>query len=116
MKKQIFAILMASLVAGCATLTVTGSVVPIGETRPFVPQDKVYIYYATPENFVNLGTVKVVASQSATENIGVMQLVLPELVKQAGSIGANGVILKTKSIDPATGSEIHIADAIYVTR
>lgn len=116
MKKQIFAILMASFVAGCAGLTVTGSVVPTGETRPPIPQEQVHIYEAAPGNSLSIGTVQVVASESLAENIGVMQLVLPELAKQAGSIGANGVVQKSKKVDPATGAETYIADAIYVPK
>lgn len=114
MKNQIFAILIASFIAGCATLTVTGAVVPIGEKRPPIPQSRVGIYIAAPENSIKVGTVEVVVSESMNENTGAMALVLPELAKQAASIGANGIIPTTKTVDPKTGRETHLADAIYL--
>lgn len=116
MKNQIFAILMTCLVAGCATLTVTGKAVPIGEKREPIPQSQVMVYIAAPANAVKVGTVEVVASESTNKNIGAMNLVLPELEKQAASLGANGVVQTSKQVDPATGAETHSGEAIYVPK
>lgn len=114
MKNQIFTILIASFIAGCATLTVTGAAVPIGETRPPISESEVGIYIAAPANAIKVGTVEVAVSESTKENTGETGLVLPELAKQAASIGANGIITTTKGINPTTGYETHFADAIYV--
>jgi hypothetical protein len=116
MKNQIFALLIAGIVAGCSSLDVTGSAVTTGEAHQPVPQEQVKIYVGAPEKSVILGTVQVVASESANENIKTMELVLPELTKQAAAIGANGVVLKTNSVNPDTGSETYVADAILVSK
>jgi hypothetical protein len=117
MKKQIIAILITSFVAGCATLlTVKGAAVPIGEQRPAIPQNQVMMYLAPPTNSIKVGTVEVVASESMDENIGAIELVLPEISKQAASIGANGIVLTTKQVDLVTGAETHSADAFYVPK
>jgi hypothetical protein len=116
MKNLIFAIIISSLLAGCASLTVTGAVVPIGETRPPVSESEVGIYTAAPANAIKVGTVEVVTTQSMTENTEVMGLVLPEFIKQAAAIGANGFITTKREVDLKTGHETHFADAIYVPR
>lgn len=116
MKKQIFAILITLIVAGCASLTVVGTAIPTGEKRPPIPQDQVMMYLTAPENALKVGTIEVVASKSMEDNIGAIRLVLPEMESQAGSIGANGFILTTTQVDPKTGAETHFADAIYIPR
>jgi len=110
----VVAFLVAGLVAGCATLTVTGSAVASGEKRAPISPEQVKMYRTIPANASTIGTVQVVASESMDKNIGVMQLVFPELAKQAATIGANGIIPKSRKVDPATGSETHIVDAVYV--
>jgi hypothetical protein len=112
--KKLLAVLVAGFIAGCAMLNVTGSAVPTGEKRAPISPQQVKMYRALPANALTVGTVQVVASESMDQNIGVMELVFPELAKQAASIGANGIIPKSRKVDPATGSETHIADAVYV--
>lgn len=117
MKKQIFAILAAILLTGCAAgLTITGSAVPIGEPRPAAPEELVERYQAAPVNAVVLGTVQVVSSQNMNDNLDVIALIYAELIKQAAAIGANGIVTKPIEIDKGTGAETRTADAVYVPK
>ncbi len=117
MKTQIFAILVAFLLTGCAAgLTITGSAVPTGEPRPAAPEELVERYQAAPENAVILGTVQVVSSQNMNDNLDVIALIYAELIKQAATIGANGIVTKPIVIDKETGAETRTADAIYAPK
>lgn len=78
------------LISGCAT----GSAVVTGNTREPVDVEKVKIYSEPPENFEVIGIVTATSEDGWTEQQK-LDLAIKELKKQAGKLGANGVIIES---------------------
>jgi hypothetical protein len=88
-------------VVGCTTLG--GSHVLTGNARPAISGDGVKIYSEAPEKFERIGIVNahvMGASQRATD------VVMTELKRQAGLIGANGILLNGS--DPNFSANVYI--------
>ena len=77
-------------IIGCAS----GSVVLTGTKRPPVSPTEVRLYAKAPAEYEVIGIVKASSEMGMTEQ-GSMDYAVEELKKQAASVGANGVLLRT---------------------
>lgn len=84
------ALIVACMVIGCAS----GSVVLTGTKRPPVSPTEVKLYTKAPAEYEVIGIVKASSEMGMTEQ-GSMDYAVEELKKQAASVGANGVLLRT---------------------
>ncbi len=79
---------LAFKLAGCAS----GSAIVTGTTKPPVAAEQVAIYLDPPADFEVIGLVSASSDAGWTEQ-GSMNYAIDELKKQAGALGANGVLL-----------------------
>ena len=97
-----------------------------GKKRSSVNPDRISIYTEPPEDYEVIGIVTA-SSDSGFTDQGSLNYAIAELKKQAGKIGANGIILETISKSNSGGSfvgNVFVADsaqnvtgkAIYVLR
>jgi hypothetical protein len=99
--------MVACVAVGCAS----GSVVLTGMKRPPVSSTEVKLYTKAPADYEVIGIVKASSDAGMTEQ-GSMDYAIEELKKQAASVGANGVLLKT--VGKTGGDESISGEAIYV--
>jgi len=95
MKNLLFAAIL--ICAGCAT----GSHIITGTARPLISADGVRIYQSMPANAETIGVVNATfadSGQRATDRA------VAELKKQAGLIGANGVVVGNVGSNQGTGN------------
>ncbi|WP_294015595.1 hypothetical protein [uncultured Treponema sp.] len=97
-----------------------------GKKRPYVNPDRISIYTEPPEDYEVIGIVSA-SSDSGFTDQGSLNYAIAELKKQAGKIGANGIILESISKSNSGGSfvgNVFVADsaqnvtgkAIYVLK
>lgn len=125
MKKtlSLFTLLLICFVLfSCAS----GTAFVTGKKRSSVNPDRISIYTEPPEDYEVIGIVTA-SSDSGFTDQGSLNYAIAELKKQAGKIGANGIILETISKSNSGGSfvdNVFVADsaqnvtskAIYVLR
>ena len=70
----------------------TGSAIVTGNTRAPVAPEQVTIYLEPPDSFEVIGLVNASSDAGLTEQ-GSVNYAVEELKKQAGKLGANGVLL-----------------------
>lgn len=75
-------------IAGCAS----GSAIVTGATRTPVAPEQVKVYLETPADFEVIGLVSASSDAGWTEQ-GSVDYAVEELKRQAGKLGANGVLL-----------------------
>ncbi|MDB6018690.1 MAG: hypothetical protein JWR19_3179 [Pedosphaera sp.] len=97
MKVSLILLLAVALVTGCAT----GSHVITGTVRPPVVAQQVKLYDKAPEKFEVIGFVN---ANYDGNGQSAMDAVVLELKKQAGAIGANGVLVGQTSQTAHTAS------------
>lgn len=76
------------MLGACAS----GSAIITGETKASVPPEQVKIYLEPPTSFKTIGLVSASSDSGWTEQRAV-DYAIAELKKQAGKLGANGVLL-----------------------
>lgn len=86
--KVAFPAYLAAILAGCAS----GSVIVTGKIGTPVPADQVKLYLEPPADFEVIGLVNASSDSGWTEQ-GSVNYAIAELKKQAGKIGANGVLI-----------------------
>ncbi len=99
-----------TLVAGCTTGThkVTGVI------GPAISPDRVVVYYSTPAGSKTIGQVTAqsfggLTYQDASDDA------LQEIRRQAGTLGANGVVIHDWDTAPLCGAQVR-GEAILVSR
>ena len=83
-----------------------------GKKRPYVNPDRISIYTEPPEDYEVIGIVSA-SSDSGFTDQGSLNYAIAELKKQAGKIGANGIILESISKSNSGGSfvgNVFVAD------
>ena len=84
-----------------------------GKKRPYVNPDRISIYTGPPEDYEVIGIVSA-SSDSGFTDQGSLNYEIAELKKQAGKIGANGIILESISKSNSGGSfvgNVFVADS-----
>lgn len=84
----VFLQLAVFAIAACAS----GSAIVTGTTRPPVPAEQVVIYLEPPAEFEVIGLVNASSDAGLTDQKS-LDYAIKELKKQAGKLGANGVLL-----------------------
>lgn len=101
------------LLTGCAS----GSAIIVGEVREAVDPSQVKLYLDAPESFETIGIVTASSDAGWTEQ-GSVDYAVEELKKQAGKLGANGVLIESIGEQKSTiigGQGTGYAYAIPVT-
>ena len=84
-----------------------------GKKRSYVNPDRISIYTEPPEDYEVIGIVSA-SSDSGFTDQGSLNYAIAELKKQAGKIGANGIILESISKSNSGGSfvgNVFVADS-----
>lgn len=84
-----------------------------GKKRSYVNPDRISIYTEPPEDYEAIGIVSA-SSDSGFTDQGSLNYAIAELKKQAGKIGANGIILESISKSNSGGSfvgNVFVADS-----
>lgn len=110
--RLIFVLLLA--LAGCAA---TGSYVLVGTKRPPIDPQTVQIYAEPPPSAEQVAILESRSgtTMAATEQ-GIMDAVIEHMKKQAASLGANGVILRSAGKTSSGGAIVPVygGGAFYV--
>lgn len=91
----------------------SGTAFVTGKKRPYVNPDRISIYTEPPEDYEVIGIVSA-SSDSGFTDQGSLNYAIAELKKQAGKIGANGIILESISKSNSGGSfvgNVFVADS-----
>jgi len=99
MKQTILGFIL--ILTGCAT----GSHIITGTARPVFPSESVKLYASPPANFETIGIVT--ATLTGADSQRASDLRVAELKKQAGMIGANGVLLGMQTPTPPQSTYIY---------
>lgn len=92
MRKAIASMLLASVLAGCAT----GSAVIVGKVRPAITEQDVKVYLQPPEKYEQIAIVEATSRDSmAMTDQGKLDVVISRMKQEAAKIGANGIILNS---------------------
>lgn len=90
------ALLATALLFGCAT----GSSIVTGTTRPAIPAESVKMYLEPPADYEVIGMVRAASDAGWTEQ-GSVNYAVKELKRQAGKLGANGVLISSTGTKPS---------------